>query len=282
MKKKIFAIILASSMLFTITACSDENGETEFNDDSYIIENIFVNEAEETTLDPYAELDNFEKTLGYITINGEDYNTGLRRLALDHNTTNADLEQLRYMVNLEHLSIGSEDIIGRIRDITPLAELTNLTSLNLWYNPALSDISPLAGLTNLTKLNLSSWEIRDISALAELKNLTDLYIWASEVRDISILKELTNLETLTLGINLNRIDISPLAELPNLKNLTLRLLQLNDISSLMEFTNLKNLYLEKLIFFAAPESLLTAEQLTELRKALPNTEIIEIIEVGRQ
>ncbi|MDP6494499.1 MAG: leucine-rich repeat domain-containing protein, partial [Dehalococcoidia bacterium] len=48
----------------------------------------------------------------------------------------------------------------------------NLTSLNLSWNPGISDLSPLASLTNLTSLNLEGNRVSDISPLKENSGLT--------------------------------------------------------------------------------------------------------------
>ena len=57
-------------------------------------------------------------------------------------------------------------IANEITDVSPLASLTNLTTLNLSDN-RISDVSPLASLTNLTWLNLmrNPLDLNDIQAL---------------------------------------------------------------------------------------------------------------------
>ena len=75
---------------------------------------------------------------------------------------------------------------ANINNLTGLEHATNLTGLWLgdkevegkgWINSnSIKDLSPLAGLTNLTWLNLSQNNITDLSPLAELTNLTWLDI----------------------------------------------------------------------------------------------------------
>ncbi|PKK82129.1 MAG: hypothetical protein CVT49_15375, partial [candidate division Zixibacteria bacterium HGW-Zixibacteria-1] len=59
------------------------------------------------------------------------------------------------------------------RIITPLKELTNLTTLDLYYNQ-ISELAPLKELKKLTTLDLSSNQISELAPLKELKKLTTL------------------------------------------------------------------------------------------------------------
>ena len=108
--------------------------------------------------------------------------------------------------------LGARD--ANISDLTGLQAATNLTSLGLGYGKvgnsnAVNDLSPLAGLTQLTSLDLSGNSISDISAVTGLTNLTWLHLWGNPISDISPVMGLTNLTTLYLG-NINISDLSPL------------------------------------------------------------------------
>ena len=65
------------------------------------------------------------------------------------------------------------DSNNHISDITPLAQLTQLTELNLRDN-LITDVTPLAQLTQLTELNLKDNLITDVTPLAELISLERL------------------------------------------------------------------------------------------------------------
>lgn len=86
---------------------------------------------------------------------------------------------------------------GRIRNISALGELTNLTILYLSGNE-INDISALRNLKNLTVLNLHGNQIQDISALRSLTNLTALYLGENRIREVRELSGLTNLTVLIL------------------------------------------------------------------------------------
>jgi Leucine-rich repeat (LRR) protein/predicted MPP superfamily phosphohydrolase len=148
-----------------------------------------------------------------------------------------DISSLAHLTNLTQL-----DLMGtQVSDISALAHLTNLTQLDL-RTTRVSDISALAHLTNLTKLNLGGTQVSDISALVHLPRLTQLYLGRTQIRDISALTHLPNLTQLTLGETQIR-DISALAYLPNLTQLNLWGTQVGDISVLAHLTNLTQLTL---------------------------------------
>ena len=87
------------------------------------------------------------------------------------------------------MSLGNNNI----SDVSPLAELTQLTSLNL-QNNNISDLSPFAELTQLTSLNLQDNNISDVSPLAELTQLTSLVLQRNNISDVSPLVGLINLK----------------------------------------------------------------------------------------
>lgn len=64
-----------------------------------------------------------------------------------------DLSQVIGLTNLKYVC-GYWSNQPKLIDISPLAHLTNLTELDLWYNQ-ISDLTPLAHLTNLTELALN-------------------------------------------------------------------------------------------------------------------------------
>ncbi len=114
------------------------------------------------------------------------------------------------MANLTHLEAKN----ANISDLTGLEHATNLQSLELGYGKtgnsnAVTDLSPLADLIQLTSLDLAGNSISDISAVTGLTNLTWLHFWGNSISDISAVAGLTKLTDLYLGDN-NISDISPL------------------------------------------------------------------------
>lgn len=113
----------------------------------------------------------------------------------------SDLSPLSGLTQLADLSIinyndpTEDELPWQLTDLTPLANLTNLRSLDLSQN-RISDLTPLANLTNLTTLNLSANKITDISPLANLTKLTTLNLTSNAISDWSPMANLTKLETL--------------------------------------------------------------------------------------
>jgi len=162
-----------------------------------------------------------------ITIKGERYSTALTELDLSYKELNDDdIKPLKYMSNLTVLNLDVNDI----GDLTPLAELKNLTTLIVGkdqeerladnYKNYIHDLTPLSELTSLTKLDLFCNNIVDITPLACLVNLTELNLADNCIRDISPLAGLVNLNYANLMWN-DITDLSPLAGLVSLNNVNL-------------------------------------------------------------
>ena len=148
-----------------------------------------------------------------------------------------DLTGLEKATGLKTLIIRGAHDQKIIRDITPLAGLTQLTKLCLQGNK-IKDIKPLAGLTQLTDLKLHNNSlIRDITPLANLKQLIHLSLWSNLISDITPLAELTQLKILQIFDN----EISDITPLANLKQLTHLDISINEISDITPITNLKQL-----------------------------------------
>ena len=132
---------------------------------------------------------------------------------------------------------------NQISDITPLANLTNLTGLLILGENQISDISSLANLTGLTGLGLYQNQISDITPLAGLTGLTQLHISQNQISDITPLAGLTSLQELHLISNPISGDLAPIANLTALTRLSLHSDQISDISPLANLTALTRLYL---------------------------------------
>ena len=154
----------------------------------------------------------------------------------------ASSKAIHSLSGLEHFTVLQrlKLIHNQITDITPLAQLKNLTVLDLWANQ-ITDITPLAQLKNLTSLNLGKNQVADISSLAQL-DLVWLSLLGNQLVDISPLAQLKNLTVLDLSSN-QIADITPLAQLENLTKLYLLRNQLVDISPLAQLKNLNTLWL---------------------------------------
>ena len=148
-----------------------------------------------------------------------------------------DLTGLEHATQLESISF----LNNGIQDLSPLANLTNLTSLDLTGASEIQDLSPLRNLTNLTSLDLTGGtRINDFSPLTSLTGLTSLGLFDAGIddEDLLVIAMLTNLTALGLGFN-EITDVSPLAA--NLTNLTWLAVRENPIQDLSPLANLRKL-----------------------------------------
>ena len=111
----------------------------------------------------------------------------------------ADLSGLEAAGNLQELDLRDNDI----RDISPLAGLTDLRWLSLRENPQLRDVTALAGLSELEYLNLNySYGIQSIRPISGLANLAVLLMRGVRILDqddeAALLAQLSGLERLNV------------------------------------------------------------------------------------
>ena len=155
---------------------------------------------------------------------------------------------------------------GSLTDLSPLANLTQLTSLNLTYCIALTDISPLQQLSQLNRLDLTRCEaLTDISGLQGLTQLKRLDLSNEALTDISGLQGLTRLNSLNLLGCEALTNLSPLQGLTQLNSLYLYGCEaVTDISPLQQLSQLNKLDLSSCIALTDISPLQHLTQLTRL------------------
>jgi Leucine-rich repeat (LRR) protein len=123
----------------------------------------------------------------------------------DDNLKNAIKNQLKLyhrdiftddMENLTYLDASYSDI----NDLTGLELAVNLADL-LLYGNQIKDLSPLANLTNLVSVDLDENLITSLEDLSQLKSLETLLVAFNQIEDISVLNELPNLTYVSLHGN---------------------------------------------------------------------------------
>ncbi len=151
------------------------------------------------------------------------------------------------LAKLTELDLETQRVAVAVTDLTGLEHATQLTLLNLngyWREHNVSDLTPLAQLTQLRTLDLFSNNISDLTPLAQLIQLTDLNLARNKISDITPLAQLTQLRTLDLSSKSNKIsDITPLAQLTQLTTLNLGSSDIYDnyFSDLTPLAHLKHL-----------------------------------------
>lgn len=126
-------------------------------------------------------------------------------------------------------------LYGGMYDVSNVAKLTNLTSLNLTHTYLAKNlIAPVGSLTNLEELTLSDDEITDVKALSSLTNLKKLDLSCNRIEKVKPLASLENLTRLNLRSNKIR-DIKPLTSLSKLTYLNVAGNDIADQSVLSQF-----------------------------------------------
>jgi hypothetical protein len=118
--------------------------------------------------------------------------------------------------NLHHLYLGP----GKLRDLSPIAGLTQLESLRASINEV-EDLKPLEKLVMLDRVDLGRTHVRDLAPLGNLVNMTEL-----ELDDTPV------------------DDVAPLANCKKLEKLSIKRTHVTDVSALRTLTKLKFLYVE--------------------------------------
>lgn len=135
-----------------------------------------------------------------------------------------DLTGLETLAGLEDLYV----CVARGADLTPLAHLSRLQTLNLAWNHwddeslAFLDMGPLSGLTQLHDLSVSfiSGELSFLSSLTELRTLTLDGVGSGANPSLAPLSGLSKLESLSIVgfVPDEGLDLSPLAGMDSIRN----------------------------------------------------------------
>ena len=168
----------------------------------------------------------------------------------------ADYSDLRYLINLENLTIN-KGVSGQLHHISTASKLAQLTvtdtavssgevaiiaslpsleSLTL-SNCGLSTTAGLEKAVSLTYLDLSENAIRNINALMSMPGLREAYLQKNALSDLNALSQLSALSVLDVSSNALS-DLSPLYTLSSLSKLTA---DHNTVSTLENIGQLKAL-----------------------------------------
>lgn len=134
-----------------------------------------------------------------------------------------DLSPVAQLSNLRYLHIGSAPSIPSIE---PLAALDLLVVLHIQNFKLVRDLEPLTALTALEGLAVhgDNWTVRSFSPLGCLRNLRYLFLWNLKARDgsLSPLFQLINLVSLQIGPRWSKSEMRSLrTSLPDLRYSTL-------------------------------------------------------------
>lgn len=188
----------------------------------------------------------------------------LRSIRL-HGTFVGEAEALSQMKRLRSLDIESPTF----HDTSVLAGKPSLTLVYLIGTQA-SDLHPLADATQLETLQLSqSSAVRDLSPLQALTGLKTLGLSHTDVADLGPLAQLEQLESLNLT-NTKVADLRPLGRLANLQRVEIARTSVTDLSPLRTCRRLTSIDFD---FHERPDLM---EQYRELQKGLPDLPNIDL------
>merc|ERR1719379_2603266 len=137
------------------------------------------------------------------------------------NNISGDLSPLRDLTSMTSLHIPGNNISG---DLSPLRNLSSMTDLDMSYNNLSGDLSPLRDFTSMTRLDMSYNNLSgDLSPLRKLTSIEFLWIGGNNLSgDLSPLRNLTSMISLDLSGNDLSGDLAALAPLTSLRFLELR------------------------------------------------------------
>ena len=161
-----------------------------------------------------------------------------------------NLEGIQYAKSATMVDIGYTAAFEKdgeqksIKDVSPLAELTQLDNLILKQD-GIDDVSSLGTLVNLTQLDLSmNYKIEDISVVQNMKQLNTLNVSSNKITDVSAISGLTKLQYLNLSNN-KISELPDMSSLTGVKTLLISDNQLTDVTPIASLKNLEALDLTK-------------------------------------
>lgn len=125
------------------------------------------------------------------------------------------------------------------------------------------ELAPLRYCTDLEALDLGHMNYRDLSFLRDMTKIRYLILVQGKFSDIGALAGMPDLEYLELFNNNRIIDLTPLLSCRKLKHLNIGYCYYAEWETLTSMTGLERLWM--------PHVEISAEELEELRKALPGT-----------
>lgn len=189
----------------------------------------------------------------------------LEELLIGHNPVSKLPDNLESLKNLKRLSINATQIKEFPSD---LSALENLETIGLDHNEFKKVPEAILTLPNLKRLKLNNNDLTDLKFIdRRLEGIESIYLYSNQIKQIDCeIENLVNLKELLIFDN--KIDSIPdcVGSLTNLEKLEIWSNPIKYVTpDIQKLTKLKSMRMEK--------DNLTEEQMEEIRKWLPNTEI---------
>jgi len=219
------------------------------------LESLHINHRSDQDLRPLSDLPQLSR-LTLDNCYAHDYTpiaalTQLTHLIIDGSFCK-DSQFLSNLTKLTHLKLRGNLLTNT--DLERIAELPNLTYLNIGCGPQITDISPLVKLKNLTELYFEINEnIQDFSPVGSIPSLrlVSFNDMRENLVEITFLRSLPHLTSLSItgcnslvNLGVPACDLSPISDLTNLTHLDLSYNQIRDISFLLPLSKLTHLNLK--------------------------------------
>lgn len=154
-----------------------------------------------------------------------------RRLGIT--TDSVTLDDIKNITSIDALDVSNNRYLLTVE---PLAELSNLKSLNL-SGSAVTDLTPIRNLTGLVELDISNTQVVDLMPLKYSDKLQRLVLTNTPVDDISVVEKMPALESLDIS-GTGVLDISVLGAVMSLKYLYMEDAAVSDLSPLRSIEGL--------------------------------------------
>ena len=234
--------VLYTSDLWDLTYFTVPSGAKDLSDLSHMIfvEDLAIDSVPSGQLNNLSSLVNITSLqIRNTSINAEELKMigslpNLKRLILSNCglTTASGLETA---VGLEYLDLSQ----NTIRDLSPLANMTQLQDLYLNHN-AINDLTQIAGLNKLARLDVSYNLLETLNPIFTCPELMYLNAGNNKITSIAGIDRLASLQIFSFANNTIQ-DISPISSCTGITQLDISENMIADISSLSALVKLDTL-----------------------------------------
>ena len=234
--------VLYTSDLWDLTYFTVPSGAKDLSDLSHMIfvEDLAIDSVPSGQLNNLSSLVNITSLqIRNTSINADELKMigslpKLKRLILSNCglTTASGLETA---VGLEYLDLSQ----NTIRDLSPLANMTQLQDLYLNHN-AINDLTQIAGLNTLARLDVSYNLLETLNPIFACPELMYLNAGNNKITSLSGIDRLTSLQIFSFANNTIQ-DISPISACTGITQLDISENMIADISSLSALVKLDTL-----------------------------------------
>ena len=234
--------VLYTSDLWDLTYFTVPSGAKDLSDLSHMIfvEDLAIDSVPSGQLNNLSSLVNITSLqIRNTSINAEELKMigslpNLKRLILSNCglTTASGLETA---VGLEYLDLSQ----NTIRDLSPLANMTQLQDLYLNHN-AINDLTQIAGLNKLARLDVSYNLLETLNPIFACPELMYLNAGNNKITSIAGIDRLASLQIFSFANNTIQ-DISPISSCTGITQLDISENMIADISSLSALVKLDTL-----------------------------------------